>query len=201
VWTNEMQRQLETCLARITASANLPFSWTEDPEVTAFLARFLPAARPISRFVLTSRLIPTELEAQRSILLPRIQGGEATLQCDGWSGGNFHHYTGFTMTVKGEVVITGLVDNSDERKTGANLLSMILDKIRSAESELHVRIVAFVSDDGGDSKKARKLLKVQRPDLIVLPCYAHQVSQYRVSANNVLITVIDYTCCCGLLQM
>lgn len=102
-WTDQLQKQLETGLARITASANLPFSWTEDPEVRAFLARFFPAARPISRYVLTSRLIPAELRAQRSMLLPQIRNGEATMQCDGWSGGNFHHYTGFTMTVKGEV--------------------------------------------------------------------------------------------------
>ncbi len=98
-----MQQQLETSIARITASANLPLSWTEDPEVRAFLARFLPAARPISRFVLTTRLIPTELQAQRSILLPQVEGGLATLSCDGWSGGNFHHYTGFMMTAKGKV--------------------------------------------------------------------------------------------------
>ena len=83
--------------------ANLPFYWSEDPEVVAFFAKFFPAARPITRSVLTNRLIPSELSAQRVLMLPRIEHGEATLQCDGWSGGNFHHYTGFTMTVKDEV--------------------------------------------------------------------------------------------------
>lgn len=104
-WTSETQRRFESRIARVTASANIPLSWVDDPEVQAFFADFIPAARPISRRVLTSRLLPTELDAQRAILLPRIQGGEATLQCDGWSAGNFHHYTGFTLTVKKEVCV------------------------------------------------------------------------------------------------
>ena len=82
------------------------------------------------------------------------------------------------------MVIVGLVDNSGERKTGDNLLAMILDKIKYSEHELHVRVVAFVSDDGGESKKARKLLRMQRPDLIIIPCYAHQVCGFYSSPNQ-----------------
>lgn len=103
-WTAELQRQLESDLARITASANIPFSWIDDPEFTGFFARWFPAAKPISRQVLTSRLIPAELDAQRVARLPQIRGSDATLQCDGWSGGNFRHYTGFTMTANNEVM-------------------------------------------------------------------------------------------------
>ncbi|KAI0755919.1 hypothetical protein BC629DRAFT_1296554 [Irpex lacteus] len=174
-WTSETQRRFESRIARVTASANIPLSWVDDPEVQAFFADFIPAARPISRRVLTSRLLPTELDAQRAVLLPRIEGGEATLQCDGWSAGNFHHYTGFTLTVKKEVVIVALEDNSAERKTGNNLLRMIIEKISVAENELGVQVVAFVSDDGGDARYARRMLIPRRPDLIVIPCSAHQV--------------------------
>lgn len=74
-----------------------------------------------------------------------------------------------------QAVIVGLEDNSAERKTGDNLLIMIFDKIEYSEKELHVHITGFVSDDGGDSRKARKLLSKCRPELIVLPCCAHQV--------------------------
>lgn len=102
-WSMESQREFESRIARITASANIPLSWVDDPEFVAFVRRFIPAARPVSRRVLTSRLIPSELNAQRLALLPQIENADATLQCDGWSGGNFHHYTGFTMTICGEV--------------------------------------------------------------------------------------------------
>lgn len=103
VWTNESQRRLETSVARMIASTNTPLSWVDDPEVHAFFARFIPGAQPISRRVLTSRLIPTELEARRAARLPDIRNADATLQCDGWAGGNFRHYTGFTMTIRGDV--------------------------------------------------------------------------------------------------
>ncbi|KAI0782453.1 hypothetical protein BC629DRAFT_1289346, partial [Irpex lacteus] len=176
-WSVESQRKLETSVARMVASMNTPLSWVDDPEVIAFFAQFLPWAQPISRRVLTSRLIPAELEAQRTAQTAQLRDAEATLQCDGWSAGNFHHYTGFTMTIRGDVrtVIVALEDNSGERKTGDNLYAMIMEKLHLVERTHHVRVVAFVSDSGGDSKKARRLLAQARPDLIVLPCYAHQV--------------------------
>ena len=52
---------------------------------------------------------------------------------------------------------------------------MIREQIEYTERQFHTHIVAFVSDSGGDSRKARRLLAQQRSDLIVLPCYAHQV--------------------------
>lgn len=37
-------------------------------------------------------------------------------------------------------------------------------------------VAGYTTDSSGESKKARKMLARDRPDLIVLPCYAHQVS-------------------------
>jgi hypothetical protein len=102
-WTEDNQRQYESCIARITASANLPLCWVDDHEVKDFIGRFLPIARPVTRRVLTSQLLPTELETQRAAQVLRLRGAEATLQCDGWSGSNFHHCTAFTVTVSNEV--------------------------------------------------------------------------------------------------
>lgn len=39
-----------------------------------------------------------------------------------------------------------------------------------------VQVVGSVSDSGGDSKKARRLIAREHPHLIILPCYAHQVN-------------------------
>ncbi|KAI0082950.1 ribonuclease H-like domain-containing protein [Irpex rosettiformis] len=80
----------------------------------------------------------------------------------------------YTISSSLQVVIVALEDNSADRKTGDNLLAMIYDKIQYTEHHFDVRIVSFVSDSGGESKKARRLLATKRPDLVVLPCYAHQ---------------------------
>lgn len=71
---------------------------------------------------------------------------------------------------------------------------MIREKLRYAERHFHIRIVAFVSDSGGESKKARRLLALERPDLIILPCYAHQVCAYFciIERTNSLLLGISY---------
>lgn len=75
------------------------------------------------------------------------------------------------------MIIIGLTDNSVDCKTGEILYGMIQERISNVEEFHQVSITGFTSDSEGDSKKARRLLKVSRPDLIVLPCYAHQVNQ------------------------
>ncbi|KAI0084021.1 ribonuclease H-like domain-containing protein, partial [Irpex rosettiformis] len=136
-------------------------------------SRSLPSFTPAPPY--SELASPALSSLPRAALLPQIQDAEATLQCDSWSGNNFHHYTGFTITIRSDVVFVALEDNSSERKTSDNLFAMIKEKLRYTEQHYHVRIVSFVSDSGGESKKARRLLASERHDLIVLPCYAHQV--------------------------
>lgn len=62
---------------------------------------------------------------------------------------------------------------------------MIIEKISVAENELGVQVVAFVSDDGGDARYARRMLIPRRPDLIVIPCSAHQVHLSSRSASTI----------------
>lgn len=104
-WTESDQQAFETKLTRITAAANLPFCWVENPEVLGLFARFLPSARVPSRKVLTNRIIPAELAIYRSNARACTAGAVATGQADGWSGGNFHHYIGFMMTANREVCL------------------------------------------------------------------------------------------------
>jgi hypothetical protein len=75
-------------------------------------------------------------------------------------------------------VIVSLEDNSTDRKTSDNLLRMMQEKLLHAQSYYGVKIVGVASDSSGESKKARKDLAALRPDLIVVPCYAHQVCRH-----------------------
>ena len=73
------------------------------------------------------------------------------------------------------MVIIGLDDVSTDRKTGENLAQAIRERIRYVENICKVRVIAFTSDSAGDARMARRLLAQERPDLVFLPCYAHQV--------------------------
>ena len=68
-----------------------------------------------------------------------------------------------------------LNDVSAERKTAEQLLPLMQEAIHKMESQYGVKVVAFVTDSSGEAKKARKLLGQERPDLVVPPCYSHQV--------------------------
>lgn len=97
-WSSSHQQRFETRVARVTASANFPLSWIENPEWLAFLDEFLPGAISPTRKVLTSRIIPAEVQKIRRAAMKQTEGCEVTLQCDGWSGINNHHYIAFMMT-------------------------------------------------------------------------------------------------------
>ena len=69
----------------------------------------------------------------------------------------------------------GVHDVSAERKTAANLLKLVLGEIMSLHN-MGVLVVGWVSDAGGDSRAMRLRLAESMPSLVVLDCWAHQVS-------------------------
>lgn len=66
-------------------------------------------------------------------------------------------------------------DSSGESKTADKLLALLESVIKEAETDWGVRVVAVCTDASGESRKARRLLKVKFPHLVTPDCYAHQV--------------------------
>ncbi|CAE6478675.1 unnamed protein product [Rhizoctonia solani] len=67
-------------------------------------------------------------------------------------------------------------DLSAEPKTADNHLSRVLADIDFAEKEHGVRVIAWVSDAGGDSRAMRVRLNRMHPHLLVFDCWAHQIN-------------------------
>ncbi|KAF8173673.1 hypothetical protein BJ912DRAFT_1065043 [Pholiota molesta] len=170
-WTGTQQARLGRALARITASCGFPYRWVENPEWTDFLTEFLPLARPITRRQLSNTLIPREVNEFRNEAKKACAGLFATLQCDGWSGINFHHFLAFMITTQNREVHTVKVfDTSAERKTAEALLG-------------EIRLVINLLP--------RRLLLEGDPSLVTPDCMAHQnalvVGDYmRVSGTALL---------------
>lgn len=97
-WSPDQQARLGVRIARITASCGFPYRWVENPEWIAFLNEFLPAAQTVSRRQISDTLIPMETARYREAAKKRSAGALVTLQCDGWSGINFHHFLAFMIT-------------------------------------------------------------------------------------------------------
>lgn len=63
-----------------------------------------------------------------------------------------------------------------KRKTGDNLYELIKSDKALMETLYHVIIIAWITDDGPDGKKARRLLHRDFPSVIVSVCWAHQIN-------------------------
>lgn len=177
-WTSAHQACFESRIARITASCGFPFMWVENIEWLDFLDSFIPAAAPISRRILANRLIPAEIEKYRAAARENAQGLEGTLQCDGWTGVNFHHFLAFMLTTaKRDVHTVRVYDTSTERKTAAELLKKILEVKEHVETIWKIILVAVTSDASGESSRARRDLVKAFPSLLGPDCYAHQINR------------------------
>ncbi|EGO04877.1 hypothetical protein SERLA73DRAFT_149218 [Serpula lacrymans var. lacrymans S7.3] len=176
-WSIEMQQEFGRCLAHLTASAGLPFQWVEDPEWIQFCQRFLPNAQPISHKVLSNQLIPAEAKHYCEMAKKSLGGQLGTGQCDGWTSINSHHIIVFMVTsASHEVHTVKVYDVSSEQKSANNLYTLIKKIQEILKVSWHVILIAFTSDASGDSHKARKILCQDRPEIIVLDCYAHQIN-------------------------
>jgi len=58
----------------------------------------LPLPLPLPKY------IPMEAKKFRDAAISRSRGLEVTIQCDGWSGINFHHYLAFMITTSSREV-------------------------------------------------------------------------------------------------
>lgn len=193
-WTADNQDRLGVILARLTASCGFPYRWVENPEWATFLTEFFPLAKHISRRQLSDTLIPREVAIYCEKVKASCMNTLTTIQCDGWSGINFHHFLAFMITMsKWEVSFnfvyllnnqdTNIIkvhtvrvfDTSAERKTAENLLGEIQQVITLLCDEWKVTVVAITSDAAREAKKACCLLLQSEPSLIVPDYWAHQV--------------------------
>jgi len=97
-WSQELQVNFETQIARLTASAGLPLSWVDNPEWIDFIHQFLPAAKSPSRKVLMTRLIPHLVKDYRQVAKDSSRDQNATIQSDGWTGVNVRNFVFSTIS-------------------------------------------------------------------------------------------------------
>jgi hypothetical protein len=104
VWTSSHQARFASRVARLTASCGFPFHWVNNPEWLGLCDEFIPNATPIDRRSLANKYISMEAKKFRDAAISRSRGLEVTIQCDGWSGINFHHYLAFMITTSSREV-------------------------------------------------------------------------------------------------
>ncbi|KAG8708308.1 hypothetical protein FRC11_006575 [Ceratobasidium sp. 423] len=80
------------------------------------------------------------------------------------------------LSVNYQTYTVKIHDMSKLPKTAENHLHVVKDDIDCAERDYGVRIIAWVSDAGGDARAMRVRLHHERPYILVFDCWAHQVN-------------------------
>lgn len=62
-------------------------------------------------------------------------------------------------------------------KTAAELLKLVVGEIKYATESLKIKIAAWCTDASGESASMRRLLVQDMPSIVVVDCWAHQVSR------------------------
>jgi uncharacterized protein with PIN domain len=69
-------------------------------------------------------------------------------------------------------------DASLERKTAENFLRELEKTVDIVQNEWGSPVIAVVTDASGECRKARREFGRKYPWIVVLDCYAHQVSKH-----------------------
>ena len=90
-------------------------------------------------------------------------------------------FIGFVAVVRNEVSTENYVFDNIEDITGVNytgdfVVSKVEDSLQKMKSKYFGTIRAVTCDSDGAHRKARKDLMVKHPELVILPCSAHQVN-------------------------
>jgi hypothetical protein len=73
-----------------------------------------------------------------------------------------------------QVITHRAFDVSGVRKTAETVLEHIWEEIKYVENECGVPVIAVVSDGAGECRKAKRLIRQARPDIITVDCFSHQ---------------------------
>jgi hypothetical protein len=102
-WGQQRQKEFEDQVAKLVVAANLPLSVVDNLEFDKLRSKFIPGPKGVSRKVLSGRTIPGLNKAYRRKAIDEVRGNSATLQGDGWTSVNHHHFVAWMITTNGKV--------------------------------------------------------------------------------------------------
>ncbi|QRW18642.1 hypothetical protein RhiXN_00048 [Rhizoctonia solani] len=100
----------------------------------------------------------------------------ATGMSDGWKNVRRNALIASMLSVDYKTYTVCVHDLSAQHKTAENHLKLVLSDIDKTKKEHNVRVIAWVSDAGGDSRAMRVRLHRLRPHILVFDCWAHQIN-------------------------
>ncbi|KAF8593547.1 hypothetical protein BDV93DRAFT_584914, partial [Ceratobasidium sp. AG-I] len=174
----EQQKRFESDLCKLWVANGFAWHAINQPETRIFFQNWISDAKLPDRHKLSGSVLKDEVEAANVAMREAVKGRIATGMSDGWKNIRRTSLLASMLSVNYKSYTIKVHDISAQRKTADNHLNIVLNDIDHSEKEHGVRIIAWVSDAGGDSRAMRVRLHRLRPHILVFDCWAHQVCAY-----------------------
>ncbi|CUA68261.1 Zinc finger BED domain-containing protein 4 [Homo sapiens] [Rhizoctonia solani] len=172
----EDQRRFESDLCKLWVALGIPWHGINNPQAHIFFRNWRPDAKLPDRHKLLGSILQHEVESAREAMRMAVDGKTATGMSDGWKNIRRNALLALLLSVDYTTYTLNVHDLSAERKTADNHLKVVLSNIDEAEKKYNIRIIAWVSDAGGESRAMRVRLNRLRPYILVFDCWAHQIN-------------------------
>ncbi|KAL0566357.1 hypothetical protein V5O48_015656 [Marasmius crinis-equi] len=175
-FSEQEAKDIRTQFLRATISANLPYTWVENPEmITLFLMMRGQAGKVmLSAKQLSTSLLKDENERVEKEVRDEVKGEDVSLTCDGVKDISKNSLTGVNISFNFKPYLVDLYNSTPDKKDGQSMYEAFTKMIDIAEKTYQCSVVAMGTDNDGGSRAGRVLLGKERPYLFTFPCIVHQ---------------------------
>ncbi|CAB4395944.1 unnamed protein product [Rhizophagus irregularis] len=194
----------ENLVLLMIVSNGLPFTFLENKETQDVFKFIAPALKLPGRKAISDRILPDSASQLKKSILEVASNDKIGVIAafDGWTNIKQEHLFGVIfITSKGETLIWGAHDISDQRSRTEDAKLLIKDIMDDAEKN-GIQVNCYVSDSAGEYAAARRQLRVEYPSKVFIPCMAHQMNlvvgdifkeseSYKVVSKNA-VRIVSY---------
>ncbi|KDN49419.1 hypothetical protein RSAG8_02121, partial [Rhizoctonia solani AG-8 WAC10335] len=170
------QKRFESDLCKLWVALGIPWHGINHPQAHIFFHNWRPDAKVPDRHKLSGPILQHEVGSAREAMRKAVDGQIAIGMSDGWKNIRRNSLLASLLSVNYTTYTVNVHDLSTERKTAENHLKVVLSDIDDVEKRYNVRVIAWVSDAGGDSRAMCVRLNRLQPYILVFDCWAHQIN-------------------------
>ncbi|KAF8903395.1 hypothetical protein CPB85DRAFT_1377091 [Mucidula mucida] len=143
---------------RATISANLPFRWTDDPEVISLFLMMRATADEVipERCLLSGKLLNMAANNIDQVIHESVHRKHVSISTDGWKDNSHNSVTGVHIALNQQSYLVKLVKTNKQKKDGKSY----------CEGSNGCIVVLCCCDNDGGSHKGRDLMPCKRPWLL-----------------------------------
>ena len=175
-WSAKLRKEYADNFTKMILATNSSFNFANNPEVRQFTDKWIDGSPHLNRHHVSGTVLDRLSNQVVENTHEKIEGRLVTGQCDGWKNKAKTSVVALMITAGSEPHIVHIHNVSSQAKTGEELLKLVKANILYAQLIFLVTIIAWCSDDGGNTRKMCRLLVIDWLWLIILLCWAHQIN-------------------------